>query len=158
MSFMRSYKRLDNLCKDLLDSDKGVSSYIEEMENKTYNTFKPANWNSDYYNLKRYRHIRNQIAHDTYAEEEDLCNRGDIIWIEDFHIRILNSEDPLAQYLSAKNYNSQEKTISSSGVSAQKKSTRTSQEEKKATSIESYLYTALTVLVICIGIWMLFGN
>ena len=30
--FFEEYKKLDNLCKDLFKSDRGVSQYIEEME------------------------------------------------------------------------------------------------------------------------------
>lgn len=32
MSFMEAYKRLDNLCKDLLSSDKGITEYIRQMD------------------------------------------------------------------------------------------------------------------------------
>ena len=35
MGFMESYKRLDNLCKDLYRSDRGISSYISDMEQHT---------------------------------------------------------------------------------------------------------------------------
>ena len=30
--FFEQYKKLDNLCKDLLNNNQGVSAYIKEME------------------------------------------------------------------------------------------------------------------------------
>lgn len=95
MSFLESYKRLDNLCKDVFRSEKGVTTYIESMENTSY-SFRPADFDSDYKNLHRYRHIRNQIAHDNYADESNMCDENDTLWIEQFYGRILNQTDPLS--------------------------------------------------------------
>lgn len=45
--FLQKYKKLDNLCKDLLNSKTGVSSYIESMEQCEYSR-KIAGWEDDY--------------------------------------------------------------------------------------------------------------
>ena len=34
MSFMESYKRLDKICKEMYEVDKGVTAYIDDMEEK----------------------------------------------------------------------------------------------------------------------------
>lgn len=93
--FLQKYKELDNLCKDLLNSERGVSSYIENMEQCAYSR-KIAGWEEDYKNLKKYRYIRNRIVHENNADEATLCSKADEVWIEDFYDRILHCEDPLA--------------------------------------------------------------
>ena len=55
-------------------------------------------WKDDYYTLKHYRYIRNQIAHDAYADEENMCSKEDEEWLESFHRRIMTQTDPLALY------------------------------------------------------------
>lgn len=98
MSFLQKYKRLDNLCKDVLRSEKGVTSYIEEMELCNSSSFKIPGWKEDYYNLKKYRHIRNRIVHENDVDEAMLCSKKDEMWIEQFYTRILKRNDPLALY------------------------------------------------------------
>jgi len=98
MSFLSSYKRLDNLCRDLFKSEKGVTAYISCMEQVEYPYLKSAGFDSDYKMLKHYRYMRNQIAHDNYAEEVAMCTENDIVWIEQFHQKIINRTDPLALY------------------------------------------------------------
>lgn len=99
MGFMKSYKRLDNLCKDTNAS--GVTGYIQDMEQETNGKFYVAGWEDDCSRLKRYRHIRNQIAHENDADEDDLCSAGDTAWIEDFYRRVIEQTDPLALYYRA---------------------------------------------------------
>ena len=98
MKFLNSYKRLDNLCKDIFKSEKGISTYIEEMERTSSAKFKVQNWDNDYKKLKHYRYIRNQIVHDNYATEDNMCDNFDIEWIEQFYNKIINCTDPLAIY------------------------------------------------------------
>lgn len=94
MEFMTSYKRLDNLCKDM--NGVGISGYIEDMENIKAEMFSVQVWKDDYYKLKHYRYIRNRIAHDNDAFEETLCTPKDTEWLENFYQQILNQTDPLA--------------------------------------------------------------
>lgn len=99
MGFMTSYKRLDNLCKDM--NGIGVTGYIEDME-KLYNgSYLVAYWKEDYSKLKHYRHIRNQISHENYAEEDNMCSVEDTEWIENFYRRLLNQSDPIMLYKEA---------------------------------------------------------
>ncbi|MCI8589853.1 MAG: hypothetical protein HFE77_03985 [Clostridiales bacterium] len=99
MNFMSAYKHLDNLCKDM--NGIGITGYIKDMEQITTGSYYVKSWNSDYQQLKHYRHIRNQIAHETYANEENMCSDEDIEWLEDFYQRIINQNDPLALYYKA---------------------------------------------------------
>ncbi len=101
MSFMDSYKRLDNLCKTFPDYPKGISSYIEVMECSNQIRYRCIGWSSDYDRLKKYRYIRNRIAHDNGIYEDEVCDSNDIDWLEDFHSRLLNQTDPLGQYYRA---------------------------------------------------------
>ncbi len=98
MSFMDSYKRLDNLCRTFPDYPKGISSYIEVMERCMQTRHQCFGWSSDYNRLKKYRYIRNQIAHANGVYEDDLCTPEDEEWLQDFHTRIINCNDPVAQY------------------------------------------------------------
>ena len=66
MRFMESYKHLDNLCKDM--NGIGVTGYIKDMEQEHNGGFYVAGWKNDYMQLKHYRYIRNQIAHENYAD------------------------------------------------------------------------------------------
>ena len=101
MSFIESYKRLDNLCKDLFMSETGVSTYICNMENLMYNHFLITNWDDDYKKLKHYLYIRNQIVHDNNVNERTICDENDLQWIQNFYQRILNRTDPLALHQKA---------------------------------------------------------
>lgn len=93
MGFMQSYKRLDALCRDI--NGIGVTGYIEDMERSGNGNRYISGWSTDYHQLKHYRHLRNQIAHEVDATEEAMCSEEDVIWIEEFHQRILRQTDPL---------------------------------------------------------------
>ena len=51
MSFLESYKRLDNLCKDMFRSEKGVTTYIELMEQNRNKGKSIPMWDSEYRKL-----------------------------------------------------------------------------------------------------------
>lgn len=36
-------------------------------------------WKADYLKLKHYRYIRNQIAHENYADESNMCSAQDAV-------------------------------------------------------------------------------
>ena len=99
MTFMTAYKRLDKLCKET--NGIGVTGYIEDMERNSAASWRVSGWNEDYKQLKHYRWVRNQIAHEDYAEEENLCKPGDTEWVENFRSRIMDQTDPLTQYRKA---------------------------------------------------------
>lgn len=98
---MKSYKKLDNLCKDLLQSESGVTAYIDAMDEIGYNRFRIENWETDYRQLKAYRHIRNQIAHADDIDEENTCTMNDVYWLQSFYQRILSETDPLSLHRKA---------------------------------------------------------
>ena len=94
MGFMESYKHLDNLCKDM--NGIGVTGYIKDMEQEQNGGYYVAGWKNDYMQLKHYRYIRNQIAHENYANESNMCSAGDMVWLDEFYRRIMEQTDPLA--------------------------------------------------------------
>ena len=100
MGFMQSYKRLDNLCRDM--NGIGVTGYIADMEQVRNGNVYVPDWWEQCRKLKYYRHIRNKIAHENYANEENMCSSEDLEWIENFYQKILTQTDPLAIYFKKK--------------------------------------------------------
>ena len=96
VGFIKSYKHLDNLCKDI--NGIGITGYINDMEDRPSAEYHIAGWKQDYLKLKHYRYIRNQIAHENYAEEENMSSPEDTVWLDNFYNRIINQTDPLALY------------------------------------------------------------
>lgn len=150
MGFMSTYKHLDNLCSDM--NGIGVTGYIEDMEDSLNGKFHVPNWENDYRQLKHYRYIRNQIAHETYADEENMCSEEDEEWLDDFYDRIMNQTDPLALYRKA----TQPKPIKESAVSSEPSTYQTNQNyntdhsEKKTSAavIFSIIIAALILFLI----------
>nr|WP_317412241.1 DUF6548 family protein [uncultured Solibaculum sp.] len=99
MGFMNSYKRLDNLCRDM--NGIGITGYIKDMETSVNGAYYIPGWKEDYLQLKQYRHIRNRIAHENDVDEFDVCSAQDGIWLETFYHRIMTQNDPLALYYKA---------------------------------------------------------
>lgn len=92
--FFEEYKKLDNLCKDLFKSDRGVSQYIEEMECTPFTKSRLVeSWQDDYKMLKHVRWIRNNIAHNN---DYSGCNKSDVKSIKDFYKKIINQKDPFS--------------------------------------------------------------
>lgn len=96
MGFMNTYKRLDSLCRDM--NGIGVTGYINDMDEISNGSYYVFGWENDYQKLKHYRYIRNQIAHESYADEENMCSDEDEEWLKTFHKCILEQSDPLALY------------------------------------------------------------
>ena len=88
MGFMNSYKRLDNLCRDM--NGVGVTGYIDDMKNEPKGSFCVLGWQADFNQLRKYRHIRNRIAHENDVDEAQVCSDRDIAWLENFYQRIIN--------------------------------------------------------------------
>lgn len=101
MMFIEAYKRLEKLCGEILDDDRRISAYIDEMRNTPRGARFVSGWNEDLKQLKHYRWVRNQIAHDPGCSEENMCDDDDTQWIVDFYARIMNQTDPLAIYRKA---------------------------------------------------------
>ncbi len=88
------YKYVDKICREMYNAEKGVATYIEQMEMTPMSMrYKVAGWDNDYKQLKHIRWVRNQLAHETgYVE----CTQVDVDWLRNFHSRLLNQTDPLA--------------------------------------------------------------
>ncbi len=101
MSFIESYKHLEKICGEILNDDRRVSAYIDEMINTPRGAFYVLSWNEDLKKLKHYRWVRNRIAHEPGCNEENMCDPSDVLWLDDFYSRIMNQTDPLALYRKA---------------------------------------------------------
>ena len=101
MEFIEAYKRLEKLCGEILNDDRRISAYIDELINTPQGAYFVSGWDEDLKQLKHYRRVRNQIVHDPSCSEENMCNDDDVQWIVDFYARIMNQTDPLALYWKA---------------------------------------------------------
>lgn len=88
--FFNEYKRLEKLLSDMYEDSHGVTRYIEDMKSRYPNS------DSDLKMLKHVRYVRNHLAHDMGAFEEECATQDDILWIRDFYERILSGKDPLS--------------------------------------------------------------
>ena len=100
--FFEEYKSLDELCKQILSNDRGVSTYIDEMEKECRGGKLVINWEKDYKQLKRMRWLRNQIAHEASPIEESIVTVEDIKWLKNFRVRIMECTDPFSMLRKAK--------------------------------------------------------
>lgn len=88
------FKYVDNICRDMYRAEKGVTTYIEQMEMTPQAvSSRIPQWEYDYKQLKHVRWVRNQISHEICYVE---CTEADVNWLKDFHNRLLNCQDPLA--------------------------------------------------------------
>ncbi len=95
--FFDEYKRLEKACNEIY-GQHGVTSYIEKMKKTNKSNSKSIpNWQKTLNQLIRLRHIRNHLAHDEGAFEENLVTKADINWLKDFRKDLLNGNDPLSQ-------------------------------------------------------------
>ncbi len=95
--FFEEFKHLEKLCREIYQSNSGVSDYINDMENvsaKDYRNIK--DWERDLKQLKRLRKIRNTLAHVEGAFSENICTQNDIDWLKEFYKRIMKQTDPIA--------------------------------------------------------------
>lgn len=102
LEFLKNYKNLDELCRQILSSDRGVSEYIDEMSNESQG-YRIAGWERDYKNLKKMRWIRNRLVHETDSFEDNIVNIEDIEWLHTFYRRIMECTDPFSLLHQSKN-------------------------------------------------------
>ncbi len=150
MGFLESYKKLDNLCKDLLRSEKGVASYLERMEKYRNAQYQIFHWDLDYKMLKHYRHIRNQIAHDNYANESNMSNEHDVKWIKNFYQRILNQTDPLALYETKRAHANKTQNMKTNQTNKSVHTIHNKIDINKKENICHWVYLLITILVVLI--------
>ena len=93
MDYIDSYKRLDQLCRDMFRSKDGVTEYINQMDRVISRINSKQDWRDFYSRLKYQRRLRNNLVHNIGCSE---CTEEDIDEIEYFFELILKQEDPLA--------------------------------------------------------------
>ena len=100
---MKSFSRLEKLLNDMYGRQDGKSSvtvYIDHMIEKQQtdrDVYDVDDWEEDFRNLRRLRHIRNELAHESDAMDTAMCDEEDILWLEKFRERVMRSDDPLAR-------------------------------------------------------------
>lgn len=85
----------------MMDDERRLSDYIDEMLKRPSGAFYVSGWNEDLKQLKYYRWVRNQISHEPGCTEENMCEPSDTIWLDNFYQRIMEQTDPLALYYQA---------------------------------------------------------
>lgn len=98
MKFIETYKQLEKLCGEVMNDERRISAYIDEMIRLSDGAHRVENWNEDLKQLKHYRWVRNKIVHEPDCTEETMCKAEDVVWLNQFRRRILNGTDPLALY------------------------------------------------------------
>ena len=98
MEFIESYKHLEKICGEILNDERKISAYIDEVINTPNGSHLVNGWDKDLQKLKHYRWIRNQIAHESGCSEKNMCKYEDVLWLDQFYERIMNQKDPLALY------------------------------------------------------------
>lgn len=93
--FIDEFKHLEKICNEIYSEQHGVTQYINEMEQKSgYASRKLPDWDNDLAYLKRVRHIRNNLVHE--SDETVDYNSSDIEFIKAFYHKIITQQDPLA--------------------------------------------------------------
>ena len=95
--FFEEFKHLEKLCREIYQSNSGVSDYINDMEKVSAKDFRNIkDWERDLKQLKRLRKIRNTLAHVEGAFSQNICTQNDIDWLKEFYQRIMKQTDPIA--------------------------------------------------------------
>ena len=95
IELLEEYKYVDAICRDMLGAEKGVTAYIEQLDETPVTVrYWITEWNDEYRQLKHIRWLRNQIVHSTGSVE---CTQSDLEWLKGFHNRLLTQQDLLAK-------------------------------------------------------------
>ena len=102
--FLEEYKRLDKLCRELYNADKGVTLYIEDMKNESspYKKDRPE-WQSSLKSLIDIRHKRNILTHEPDTLGTDIVSESEILFVKKFRQSILESSDPMSTVIKIHN-------------------------------------------------------
>ena len=95
VELLEEYKYVDKICQEMLGAGKGVTAYIEQLDETPMTVrYWSTEWNDEYKQLKHVRWLRNQIAHSTGTVD---CTQSDLEWLKGFHNRLLTQQDLLAK-------------------------------------------------------------
>jgi hypothetical protein len=161
IEFFEEYTKLDRLCCDMYGCDKGITTYIQDMESNWQEGIKLVKeWRSVYKTLKKYRHIRNKFAHGEYSfHDEGICGEIDVKFLRFFYNVILEGKDPLALYrrmrkeIIKKPYTMNNTTTASNTIYNNRhynKNYKYNQKKQDST----YIYVIITIIII---IFILYG-
>ena len=89
--FMEAFKHLDKICREMFHAERGITTYINEMERIPNGSGVVSNWNSTLRRLKELRHIRNQYSHEIGTSYTELCTWEDVDWLNVFYEDILHT-------------------------------------------------------------------
>ena len=151
-AFFDEYMKLDDLCRQMFNSSKGITQYIEAMESTS--AAKSRNipdWESDLKMLKQYRHIRNNLAHTPGEFHRDICVQYDVTWIQLFYERIEKRKDPLALLFKQSNVHN---TVKKPVVVTKKKKRRKKKKSVLSEDMRTLLLIGVAVLAIGFIIWI----
>lgn len=157
MGFMYSYKRLEKLCREIMNDDKAVKAYIDEMDNIRDGAYYVNGWQRDLKQLKHYNWIRNKISHDPECSEENLCRPNDEDWLNEFHHRIMIQTDPIALYRKATQTN-RGTSVMQTEIHLKQPLTESDFYQKRKTGISpvfAMLIIAILLIAIVMGVWLL---
>ncbi len=150
--FLEQYKRADSICREMYNSESGITNYINLMRDaKNYKEQDIAEWDEVLGKLMALRHIRNKLTHDVGTLDMELCSEDDVVWLDNFCELLLTATDPLAKHYRAfsqkkKSATKKKKTQSTEPVF---KTTPLSQRKHKRISpvIKALGFLALVILV-----------
>lgn len=95
--FLNEYKKLNDICRDSLDMDGGISSYIKEMESSEAPKKNVDAWVNDYHTLSKCLHIGTLLEDEEMLAGQPQCTKQDVAWLKKFQKRIANGEDPIEE-------------------------------------------------------------
>ncbi len=96
VNFLKIYKKLDQLIKDTLQTDEGVTEYINMLAKLSLDGELEQLRRADYRGLKHIRWIRNKLVHEPDTLESGLCTSDDVIYTTDFYNRLMEGKDCLS--------------------------------------------------------------
>ena len=76
MGFIESYKHLEKLCGEVLNDDRRISAYIDEMINTPRGSYLVKGWDDDLKQLKHYRWVRTKSHMNLIAPSEICANQA----------------------------------------------------------------------------------
>ena len=147
MGFMDSYKRLEKLCGEVMNDDHRVSAYIDAMTNTPRGAMVVKGWEEDLKQLKHYRWMRNQIAHNPECTEKTMCKPSDAQWVDGFYDRIMKQTDPLAMY---------RKALSRKRSNASKKASEKRRKRKVGQTLVGFVLAIVVMFaLVALLVWMI---
>lgn len=151
LEFLENYKYLDELCRQTLSSERGISEYIDAMSNARQG-YRIAGWDRDYKKLKKMRWIRNRLVHEADSFEDNLVNVEDTEWLHTFYCRIMECTDPFSLLYQSESINSKTEKQEKDQETTFKRNKVSSSQNGELSDKEIILAAIILAGVILIGI------